>query len=326
MKAVVITEFGGPEVLQVVEVSVPEIGATQVLVKVGAAGVNRPDVFQRKGNYPAPQGVPADIPGLEIAGYVVEIGSAVSSFRVGDRVMALVGGGGYAEYVVAEEGCCLPIPANVSFEHAASLPENVYTVWHNVFERGRLCAGEKFLVHGGSGGIGYTAIQLAKLFGAEVFTTVGSRRKVDFVRSLGVDHVVQYREADFAEVWKQEGIDVILDSIGGAYSDKNICLLNEEGRLVYINAVDGGQVSLNLFKVMQKRLVLTGSTLRARDMVFKGRLTQAIEKHVLPLIANGRFVTSVDRVFPYEQASEAHRYMEAGQHVGKIVLSFGVRL
>ncbi len=322
MKAVVITQFGGPEVLQVADVPVPRINPKQVLIKVVAAGVNRPDVFQRKGNYPAPGGVPADIPGLEVAGYISEVGEEVSSVKVGDRVMALVGGGGYAEYVAAEEGCCLPVPAGISFEQAASLPENVYTVWHNVFERGQLCAGEKFLVHGGAGGIGYTAVQLAKLSGAEVFTTVGSERKVDFVRALGADHAVQYKKADFGDMWSEQKIDVILDSIGGAYFDKNIRLLNEEGRLVYINAVDGAQVSLNLFKVMQKRIVLTGSTLRSRDMAFKSRLTRVIEKQVLPWIADGQFVTKIDRVFSYRQASEAHVYMEDNQHLGKIVLAF----
>ena len=320
MRAVTIHGFGGPEVLGIETVPVPHIGDSQILIKVQAAGVNRPDIFQRKGNYPAPKGVPTDIPGLEVAGYVSEIGKDVHSFQIGDRVMALVAGGGYAEYVAVDEGCCLPIPIALSFEAAASLPENIYTVWHNVFERGQLSAGEKFLVHGGAGGIGYTAIQLAKLSGAEVFTTVGTDEKADFVQALGADHVVQYHRSDFEEVWQDYKMDVILDSIGGVYFDKNFRLLQEDGRLVYINAVDGAQVSLNLLKLMQKRIVLTGSTLRARDIAFKRHLTKAIHERVWPLLADGRFRIKVDRVFDLAEAAEAHQYMESNQHLGKVVL------
>lgn len=320
MKAVVISKFGGPEVLQIEEVTKPTVLSRQVLIEVRAAGINRPDIFQRKGNYPAPSGVPSNIPGLEVAGYIAEVGKEVEGLQVGDRVMALLGGGGYAEYVIAEAACCIVIPEHLSFEDAASLPENLFTVWHNVFERGQLTAGQKFLVHGGAGGIGYTAIQLAKIFGAEVFTTVSTVEKADFVRICGADHVVRYREEDFAEKWKDEKIDVILDSIGGDYFGKNVSLLKEEGRLVYINATAGAKVELNLIRMMQKRIFVTGSTLRARDIGFKGRLAREIETHVLPVISSGRFRVQIDRVFPLGEAVTAHAYMENSSHIGKLVL------
>ncbi|WP_240903170.1 NAD(P)H-quinone oxidoreductase [Sphingobacterium sp. SGG-5] len=320
MRVVHISTCGGPEVLQVDQRPIPPVGNSQILIQVAAAGVNRPDIFQRKGHYPAPAGAPADIPGLEVAGLVVEVGKEVTAFQKGDRVMALLSGGGYSTHAVAEESCCLRIPPVLTMEEAASLPENLYTVWHNVFERGELHAGEKFLVHGGAGGIGYTAVQLAKLFGAEVFTTVSTADKASFVQALGVDHVARYTEVDFSELWKGEQIDVILDSIGGAYFDKNMRVLAEEGRLVYINATDGGKVGLNIFELMQKRITLTGSTLRSRSIAFKSHLTKALQEQVMPYLAAGRFQIQVDRVFPLEQASEAHAYMEASQHIGKIIL------
>jgi putative PIG3 family NAD(P)H quinone oxidoreductase len=320
MKAVIKNKFGGPEVLQVEERPMPSVNAGQVLIKVVAAGINRPDVFQRKGNYPAPVGAPADIPGLEVAGYIREVGAGVVGLRVGDRVMALLAGGGYAEYAVAEAGCCIVLPDQISFEVAACLPENVFTVWHNVFERGVLCDGQKFLVHGGAGGIGYTAIQLAKAIGAEVYTTVSTTEKEDFVRAYGADHVARYKDEDFAEKWEGENIDVVLDSIGGDYFEKNMRVLKEDGRLVYINATSGAKVELNIFKLMQKRILITGSTLRARSHQFKSELARAVEMNVLPLLLDGRFDVKIDRVFPLDEAVAAHTYLESGRHIGKLLL------
>lgn len=320
MRAVVITAPGGPEVLQLADRPIPEVGEGQVLIEVRAAGINRPDIFQRKGNYPAPQGVPADILGLEVAGVVVEIGLGVLEVQVGDRVMALVAGAGYAEFVTADAGSCIRLPEGLAFEIAACLPENLFTVWHNVFQRGALSLGQRFLVHGGAGGIGYTAVQLAKAFGAEVFTTVSTAEKEDFVRRCGADHVVRYREVDFAAQWKDADIDVVLDSIGGDYFEKNIQVLRTDGRLVYINATGGAKVQLNLVKLMQKRIYLTGSTLRARDNAFKASLAREIEQKVLPLLVDGRFKVEIDRTFPLAEAAAAHAYMDEGRHIGKLVL------
>lgn len=321
MKAVVITQFGGPEVLAVQErpMPVPEVG--QVLLQVHAAGINRPDVFQRKGNYPAPPGTTADIPGLEVAGIVHAVGAGVSRWRVGDRVCALLPGGGYATYALAEEGHCLPIPEGVSFAEAACVPETVFTVWHNVFQRGQLQAGEGLLVHGGSGGIGTTAIQLATLLGARVYTTAGTDDKCEACLRLGATRGVNYRTADFATELAGERIDVVLDSIGGDYFEKNFDLLAPDGRLVYINATQGRKATLNLVKLMQKRILLTGSTLRARDNAFKTALCQAIQRVVLPLWASGRFKPVVHRAWDYTQAADAHRLLESGEVFGKLVLS-----
>lgn len=320
MRAIIITKSGGPEVLEIAERPIPEITDGQVLIEVRAAGVNRPDIFQRKGNYPPPDGVAADIPGLEVAGIVVDIGLGVPSVHVGDRVMALVAGGGYADFVAVDAGSCIRLPENVTFEEAACLPENLFTVWHNVFQRGCLTTGERFVVHGGAGGIGYTAIQLAKAFGAEVFTTVSTAEKEGFARRCGADHVVRYREEDFAERWKDVKIDVVLDSIGGEYFDKNIQVLRSDGRLVYINATGGAHVHLNLFKLMQSRIYLTGSTLRARDSAFKAALAREIEEKVLPLVRDGRFKVEIDRTFPLADAAAAHEHMEENKHMGKLVL------
>lgn len=320
MRAVVITAPGGPEVLQVMERPMPKIGEGQVLIEVCAAGINRPDIFQRKGNYPAPQGVPADIPGLEVSGIIADIGEGVEGVQVGDRVMALVAGAGYAEFAVADAGSCIRLPEELAFEVAACLPENLFTVWHNVFQRGDLSSGQRFLVHGGAGGIGYTAIQLAKAFGAEVFTTVSTAEKEDFVRRCGADHVARYREVDFGEQWKDAEIDVVLDSIGGDYFEKNIQVLRTDGRLVYINATGGAKVQINLVKLMQKRIYLTGSTLRARESAFKASLAREIEQKVLPLLIDGRFKVEIDRTYPITEAAAAHAYMDEGKHIGKLVL------
>lgn len=322
MKAVVIKEFGSPEVLVVDERPIPSVSENEIRIKVKAAGVNRPDIFQRKGKYPAPEGVVQDIPGLEVAGIVEAVGQDVKNCAVGDRVMALVPGGGYAEYVSVDSGAVITISNKISFEEAATLPETVYTVWHNLFQRGQLKAGERVLIHGGAGGIGSTAIQLAKLHDAPVVTTVSSEQKAQFVKELGADIIINYKDADFEEIGKKQKVDVILDYIGGEYFNKNINVLNEDGRLIYINAMEGAKVDLNLFKVMQKRLTISGSTLRNRSTEFKKSLTEEIVKKVLPLINDGKIKSPIFKKFSYKDASEAHSLMESGNFLGKLVLVF----
>lgn len=322
MKAIVITQFGGPEVLEVQERPVPDVNPGQILIQVHAAGINRPDVFQRKGNYSAPLGVVADIPGLEVAGVVHAVGAGVSRWQVGDRVCALLSGGGYAQYAAVDARHCLPIPVGVSFVDAACIPETVFTVWHNVFQRGQLKAGEGLLVHGGSGGIGTTAIQLATLFGAQVYTTAGTDEKCEACIRIGARQCINYRELDFATAFAGESIHVVLDSIGGDYFSKNMDLLAPDGRLVYINAMEGAKVSLNLIKLMHKRILLTGSTLRIRDDDFKAMLCDAVEAQVVPLWASGKFAPVVYRSFGYNEAVEAHKLLDSGDVFGKIVLNF----
>lgn len=320
MKAVILTEFGAPSVLQLGEKERPTLGEHDILIEVKAAGVNRPDVIQRKGYYPAPKGEPQDILGLEVAGIVCEVGSAVSKWKIGDEVFSLIGGGGYAQYVKVDEFLALPKPKNLSFIEAASMPETLYTVWSNVFQRGQLKKGENFLVHGGSSGIGITAIQLAKIIGANVYTTVGNQEKQDAVTQLGASIAVNYKTDDFAEVLKDIGIDVVLDMIGGEYYEKNIDLMNPDGRLVYINSMGGAKVTANLMKIMQKRLTITGSTLRAREYEFKRALTEDVEREVLPLLEQGHFKPVIYQVFPLAEADKAHELMESSEHIGKIVL------
>lgn len=322
MKTVIISTFGGPEVLEIQDRPIPDILANEVLLQVKAAGINRPDIFQRKGNYPAPAGVSADVPGLEVSGVITAVGKNVSELKIGQAVMALVSGAGYAEYVAVDAGSCIEIPDNISFEEAAGMPETLFTVWSNVFQRGKLQRGEKILVHGGTGGIGLTTIQLSLLMGAEVFTTVGSAEKKKFVENLGVTSAFNYHEEDFEESLKDTAIDVILDSIGGDYFNKNINILNEEGRLIQINAMQGAKVSLNLFKLMQKRIFLSGSTLRNRSLVFKAELAQEIKKQVVPFIANGSYKTFIEKVFPVEDVIQAHELMESRDFIGKLILVF----
>lgn len=320
MKAIVITDYGRPDVLQVRERPIPNPLDTEVVIKVYAAGINRPDVFQRKGKYPAPAGIVQDIPGLEVAGVVHSCGDKAAHWKVGDRVCALIGGGGYAQYAAVDEGHCLPVPDNVDFPSAACLPETVFTVWHNVFQRGRLRKGESLLVHGGSGGIGTTAIRLAKLLGADVYATAGTQEKCDICIQLGASQCVNYKEHDFAEQLAEIGIDVILDSIGGEYFEKNINLLRDEGRLVYINSMAGRHVQLDIMKIMQKRLTVTGSTLRARDAAFKTALCKDIQYQVWPFVLSAAFKPLVYRKFPFEEAAAAHELMESGDFYGKLVL------
>ncbi|PSL22677.1 NAD(P)H-quinone oxidoreductase [Dyadobacter jiangsuensis] len=324
MKAIVITEPDAPEVLQIRERERPRPTASEVLIKVYAAGVNRPDVFQRKGNYPPPPGAPQDIPGLEVAGVIEETGADVTGWKVGDRVCALLAGGGYAEYAPAQAAHCLPIPASMDYAQAASLPETVFTVWHNVFQRGRLQAGERFLVHGGSSGIGITAIQLGKAFGAKVFVTAGSDEKCAACNALGADISINYKTSDFEEVLKKLGLDVILDMVGGDYIPKNLRLLQEEGRLVFINTMKGSKVKgadeVDFGLIMRKRLTVTGSTLRNRDCAFKAALTSDIQKNVWPVLEQGLFKPVIAQTFPMTEAAKAHALMETSDHIGKIIL------
>ncbi len=324
MKAIVITKPGGPEVLAIQERPKPSLNNGEVLVKVFAAGVNRPDVSQRKGNYPAPSGASPDIPGLEIAGVVEALGKDCTRWKPGDKVCALVAGGGYAEYVAVPQGQCLPVPDNLSFAEAASLPETFFTVWTNVFDRGKLKPGESFLVHGGSSGIGVTAIQLAKVHGATVYTTAGTDEKCAFCESLGAEKAVNYKKEKFRDVIKRvtnnKGVDVILDMIGGDYTQDNLDILSEEGRLVLINFMKGNETTLKLSSIMLKRLTITGSTLRARDTMFKSNIAAALERNVWPWLINGKVKPVVYKTFPLEQAMAAHQLMESSEHIGKIVL------
>ncbi|GAA4141178.1 NAD(P)H-quinone oxidoreductase [Sphingobacterium kyonggiense] len=320
MRAAVIRSFGGPEVLEVMEREGLIPGPKEVLLDVKAAGINRPDVFQRKGNYPAPAGAVADIPGLEVSGVVKALGAEVKELKIGDEVFALLAGGGYATEVCVDEGLCIRKPINLSFEDAASLPETLFTVWHNVFQRGGLKKGDRLLVHGGSGGIGSMAIQLATQFGTSVYCTVGNEEKAQFALKMGAVKTINYHQENFESELKDFGINIILDSIGGSYFEKNLNLLIEDGRLIQINATEGAKVNLNLLKLMQKRILLTGSTLRARDVDFKRALTKEIKEQVIPLFAKGNFQSMLTKVFTLEEVVQAHQYFDSYQHFGKIVL------
>lgn len=320
MKAIIITMPGKPNVLHIQERPVPAPGNKEVLIRIKSAGVNRPDIMQRKGAYPAPADAPADIPGLEVSGLIEECGAGVSRWKKGDQVCALLAGGGYAEFATVNEGLCLPIPEGLTFEEAASLPETVFTVWHNVFQRGLLKAGEHFLVHGGSSGIGITAIQLAKAIGAVVFATAGSEEKCLSCISLGADQCINYKNEDFEAALSKDGVDVILDMIGGDYLPKNLSLLRPEGRLVFINAMKGNPTEVNIMQIMQKRLSITGSTLRPRKTTFKASLAKEVEANVWPLIETGKFKPVIYRSFTLKDADKAHELMESSEHIGKIVL------
>jgi NADPH2:quinone reductase len=324
MTAIEISTPGGPDVLKPKVVATPQPGAGQVLVKVAAAGVNRPDLAQRSGSYPPPPGA-SPLPGLEVAGEVVLVGEGVARWRPGEQVCALVNGGGYAEYCVVEDVQALPIPAGHDLITAAAIPETFFTVWANVFERGRLAAGEWFLVHGGSSGIGTTAIQLAKAFGAKVIATAGSAAKCQACRELGADRAVNYRSEDFVKACQEatggQGVDLILDMVAGAYTERNILAAADDGRIVQIAVLGGANVSINIARVMMKRLTLTGSTLRPRSRAFKGSLAAALEKMVWPLLASGTVRVVLDATFPLLKAADAHRHLEAGEHIGKVVLT-----
>jgi putative PIG3 family NAD(P)H quinone oxidoreductase len=323
MTAIEIREPGGPEVLVPASRPVPSAGPGEVLIKVAAAGVNRPDVLQRKGGYPPPPGA-SDIPGLELAGQVVALGEGAERWTLGDRVTALVAGGGYAEYCSAPAAQCLPIPEGLDLAEAAALPETFFTVWSNVFDRGGLQAGESFLVHGGSSGIGTTAIQLARAFGARVFATAGSAEKCRACEELGAERAINYREEDFVEVVKTAtggGVDVILDMVGGDYIPRDIKALAPDGRLVFIAFLGGSKAEVNFLPMMIKRLTLTGSTLRIRPHAFKAAIAQQLETKVWPLIAQGRIRPVMHQRFPLAEAAQAHGLMESSTHIGKIVLT-----
>jgi putative PIG3 family NAD(P)H quinone oxidoreductase len=298
-----------------------------VLVRVRAAGVNRPDVMQRKGQYPPPPGAP-DIPGLEIAGDVVAVGGNVTRWKIGDKICALVSGGGYAEYCVTDEATALPVPKGFSYVEAAALPETFMTVWHNVFERGALKSGETFLVHGGSSGIGTTAIMLAKAFGATVIATAGSPEKCEACRKLGADVAIDYNKEDFVAVTKEatgkNGANLILDMIGGDYVDRNFEAAAVEGRIVQIATQKGTKVTADLRRLMLKRLTLTGSTLRARPVADKAAIARALEAKVWPLLESGKIRPVIDSTYPLAKASEAHARMETSLHIGKIMLEVTV--
>ncbi|WP_162340344.1 NAD(P)H-quinone oxidoreductase [Cyclobacterium salsum] len=323
MNAIVITKAGPPEVLQLEERPVPEPKENEVLIRVRAAGVNRPDLAQRLGKYPAPEGVPEDIPGLEVSGWVEKLGKTVKTWEIGDEVCALIAGGGYAEYVVAPADQCLTIPEGVGLEEAASLPETYFTVWNNVFKIGKFQSGEKVLVHGGSSGIGVAAIQMIRALGGEVFTTAGTDEKCETCLELGASLAVNYRREDFEEKLKTRlqgaKINLILDMVGGSYSLKNIRLLAQKGRLIMINAMNGNIGEVDLIRIMKKELVLTGSTLRPQSVEYKGILATELMAQVWPLFPD-MIRPVVHTAFPLKDAFKAHQLMESSKHIGKILL------
>ena len=323
MRAVEIRHPGGPEVLIPCDRPKPQLKLGEVLIAVSAAGVNRPDVLQRTGNYPVPPGA-SDLPGLEVAGTIVDGDLAASEFAIGDRVCALVQGGGYAEFCAAPLAVCLPIPSGLSEIEAASLPETFFTVWSNVFDRARLGAGESLLVQGGTSGIGVTAIQLARAFGHRVYATAGSAEKARVCEALGAQRGIDYRAEDFAAVVKEltggRGVDVILDMVAGDYVPREIDCLADDGRLVIIALLGGAKAQVNLGQVLRRRLTITGSTLRPRSVEFKAQIAKNLRQKVWPLIDSKAIKPVVFKTFPLDQASEAHRLMESSAHVGKIVL------
>jgi NADPH2:quinone reductase len=323
MTAIEISSPGGPEVLKPVTRPVPEPKAGEVLIEVAAAGINRPDVFQRKGHYDPPPGAP-DIPGLEIAGRIVKVASDVTAFKVGDQVCALVAGGGYAEFCTAPAPQCLPVPAGLSMVEAAALPETFFTVWSNVFDRGNLKSGESLLVHGGSSGIGTTAIQLGRAFGARVFTTAGSAEKCDACLKLGAERAINYRDEDFVEAVKAatdgRGVDVVLDMVGGDYIPRSLSVMAADGRHVSIAFLRGSKTTLDFNAIMRKRLTLTGSTLRPRPVADKAAIADKLKAQVWPKIAEGAIRPVIYKALPLAEAAAAHALMESSEHIGKIVL------
>jgi NADPH:quinone reductase len=323
MTVIGISKPGGPEVLLPETRAVPLPGAGEILIKVAAAGVNRPDVAQRSGAYPPPPGA-SDLPGLEVAGEVVATGAGASKHRIGDKVMSLVAGGGYAQYCIAQDAQAIAVPAALSINEAGATPETLMTVWHNVFERGALKPGETLLVHGGSSGIGTMAIQLARAFGSKVIVTVGSKEKADACLRLGADHAINYKTEDFVAGVKAAtagaGADVILDMVGGDYIERNYDAAAIDGRVVQIAFLRGPKANINLVKLMVKRLHHTGSTLRPRSNADKAAMVAAIEAKVMPLFRDGRVKPLMDSTFPLEKAADAHRRIETSEHIGKIVL------
>jgi putative PIG3 family NAD(P)H quinone oxidoreductase len=318
---------GAPEVMRIEEMALPEPGSRDVLVKVAFAGVNRPDVFQRAGHYPAPPGA-SPVLGLEVSGQVVALGSKVTEWNVRDEICALTAGGGYAEYCSINAGHCLPIPRGLDLAQAAALPENMFTVWTNLIDRGRLKSGERVLIHGGSSGIGYMAIQLAALWGAQVFTTVGTEQKAEFCRTLGAALAINYRTQDFVQeierATEKRGVDVILDMVGGDYFPKNLSLLSLEGRLIQIAFLRSSIVTaFDLREVTSRRLTITGSTLRPRSIDEKAAIAASVKQRVWPLLESGKIKVVIDSVFPIADVANAHRLMAESRHIGKILLKVG---
>jgi NADPH2:quinone reductase len=324
MTVIGISKPGGPEVLLPETRSVPTPGPNEILIKVAAAGVNRPDVAQRSGSYPPPPGA-SDLPGLEVAGEVVAVGADAKKHKLGDKVMSLVAGGGYAQYCIAQDEQAMAVPAALSMLEAGAIPETLMTVWHNVFERGGLKPGETILIHGGSSGIGTMAIQLAKAFGSRVIVTVGSKEKADACLKLGADHAINYKTEDFVAEVKTAtsgaGANVILDMVGGEYVERNYDAAAVDGRVVQIALLGGAKATVNVGKLMVKRLHHTGSTLRPRSNADKAAMVAAIEAKVMPLLREGRVKPLMDSTFPLQKAADAHRRMESSEHIGKIVLS-----
>lgn len=320
MRAIEISEPGGPEVLRLTERPMPQPGHGQVVLKVAYAGVNRPDALQRAGAYDPPPGA-SDLPGLEASGEVAAVGPGVSEYKVGDKVCGLLPGGGYAEYVATPAAHCLPVPAGMGMKEAACLPETFFTVWTNVFMRGGLKAGERILIHGGSSGIGTTAIQLANAFGARVFVTAGSEEKCQACRDLGAEVAINYREEDFVEIMRAEGgANLILDMVGGDYIPRNVKAMAMEGRMVHIAFLKAPKAELNFAQIMVRRLTITGSTLRPQSDLAKARIAQDLREAVWPLLESGRVAPVMDSEFPLEDAAGAHARMESSEHIGKIVL------
>ncbi|MEM0900487.1 MAG: NAD(P)H-quinone oxidoreductase [Pseudomonadota bacterium] len=326
MRAVEIVEPGGPRVLQPCERPIPVPRPSEILIEVKAAGINRPDVIQREGRYPPPKGA-SDLPGLEVSGVVKVAGAETKRFRPGDKVCALTNGGGYAQFVAVDEGAVLPVPTGFTLTQAAAVPENHFTVWHNVFQRGGLKEAETFLLHGGTSGIGTTAIQLAKALGATVFATAGTDEKCDLCRMLGADLAINYRTQDFVAAVKSAtdgaGANVILDMVGGDYIPRNHSAAAVDGRIVQIAFLQGARVEVDFTKVMVKRLVHTGSTLRPRSTKFKAELATELERQVWPLLNSGKVTPIMDMIFPLDEAWRAHERMESGDHIGKIMLDVG---
>jgi len=324
MTVVEIAAPGGPEQLKVAHRPVPRPGDHEVLVRVAAAGVNRPDVMQRQGRYPPPAGA-SDLPGLEIAGEIAALGPKVSGWSIGDKVTALLPGGGYASYAIAAAPLCLPVPSGISMVEAAAIPETFFTVWTNLFDRGRCKAGDTVLIHGGTSGIGTTAIQLAAAWGARVFATAGSADKVQACQRLGAVRGINYRTEDFVEIMRAEtggkGVDITLDMVAGSYVARNLEIAALEGRVVVISLLGGSRAEINMGMILTKRLTLTGSTLRSRTVAQKALVADAVRKNVWPLLASGRVRPVIHATFPLAEASEAHRLMETSNHIGKIVLT-----
>ena len=320
MRAIEIVEPGGPDVLRPVVMSIPKPNRNEVLIKISFAGINRPDVLQRAGSYMPPPGA-SDLPGLEASGTIFAIGQNVTNWAIGDEVCALLPGGGYAEYAVTQASHCLPVPKGMGLEQAAALPETFFTVWSNVFQRGKLKPHEKFLVHGGSSGIGTTAIQLANVFGSEVYATAGTEAKCLVCEELGAKRAINYKKEDFSDAIKNTGgVHLILDMVGGVYIEKNIKALVDDGRLVQIAFLQGAKVELNFAQIMTRRLTITGSTLRPQSDLSKAQIASELFRNVWPLLSNGRLKPVINSVFELEDVTSAHLLMESSQHIGKILL------